>query len=416
MLNTLSKIAAVVLFASALGIFYVSLTSDRISILTGISFILIIFFIVLGISELLFKIFKCSKNSQMGIRLLWVTLLLSGIFAELFLRFGVNRCSNYHEKNGSMYYVSLYDSAQYANYPYHTYPPKEGNFEYKTKEFTHTRKINSLGLAEVEIPLQKENNELRVICLGDSFTAGFGTSYESAWPKVFEKRLKSLIPNKKISVFNAGVGGSDVFFEYILLKDKLLVYKPDFVLMATNWTDILDIMIRGGEERFHAGGEVKFKSPPKWEWLYGSSYIVRHIVHDIYGYNWFLKKKEQTIKEERVAVNEIEKALKLFDALADEHGFALVVVFHPTKFELESGHYHNAYFHKLVSELRYESSIEALDLLSEYQTSGLIVKENASEYFWEIDRHHNTEGYAIMGSLIADFFAKKWLELSERYY
>jgi hypothetical protein len=46
----------------------------------------------------------------------------------------------------------------------------------------------------------------------------------------------------------AGVAGSDPFYEYRLLVDKLLACQPDLVMTVVNVSDVIDVIVRGGKD------------------------------------------------------------------------------------------------------------------------------------------------------------------------
>jgi hypothetical protein len=318
---------------------------------------------------------------------------------ELVLRIGVPRYATYPEQNGFLY-VSLYDRPSTSWY--HTF---EGlpSVDYSKTEFTYHRALNSLGLCEREIPLDKPAGEYRVVALGDSFTEGVGTSYETTWLKVLERHLVAAMPDRQVTTINAGISGSDPFYEYVLLRDKLLPFKPDLVIVVTNSSDTYDVLVRGGMERFLPDGSTRYaRQAPRWELIYAVSYVVRILVHEVLGYNWLLLKESQMEEPTRIAAVEIGSVLASFQELAQEHGFDLLVVLHPaSQQEVRQNQYGNG-FGQVASLLKENESIESLDLMDYYRETGIITKENVGKFFWMVDGHNNTEGYRTMGEAIAN--------------
>lgn len=376
-------------------VYYRIIANER-NLMTGLVFlsgISVFLFFLYEISARIFRLKSDTKNSH---RLLIISVTVSLIGLEIFLRVGLNKYSNYYEKNGSKNYQSIYEYDNSKWFWVH-YPGED--LRWTKTEFTHIRKTNSLGLSEKEIPLVKGKDEIRIIALGDSYTEGVGTSYESTWAKVVERNLTRSIPNKKITVINAGISGSDPFFEYVLLKEKLLVFKPDFVIVAINHSDIDDIILRGGMERFQTNGTVSFRKPPKWEWIYSISYIFRHIIHDLFQYDWLLMKKSEREYNEQMAMIKMKGVLEKFDGMAKEIGFGLLIVFHPHEYEVKNERYESKSFSELISGLMREKRLPVIDLLDDYKKN-LMNKDNYSEFFWKIDMHHNTKGYEAMGNAI----------------
>ncbi len=382
-------------------VLYYRITFNELNLTTGIILLSVVCVLLFLISETYMRVAKCSNNSRNNTRLLLIIISISLIGTELFLRFGLNRYSNYFEKNGSKNYQSLYECGRSSWF--HIYSK---NTDYKKPEFTYFRKVNSLGLCEKEIDQKKAENEYKIITLGDSFTEGVGTPYDSAWPRVVEKNLKRKYSNN-ITIINAGVSGSDPYFEYILLKEKLLSFHPDLVVVAINNSDINDVMMRGGMERFKADGTTVFsKKPPNWEWIYSISFICRHIIHDVFQYNWNFIKKNKMESEGRKAADKIKLAIYEFERLSKENNFNLLIVFHPHAYEVKDERYITS-FNSMIYDLKNERYANLVDLLDYYRTNYLITKENASEFFWKLDFHHNTKGYEIMGDAIANAIVEK---------
>ena len=382
---------------------YFRIRFDQLNLITGILFLAVTWVLVFVVTEISMGILKRSESSKNNIRLLLVTISILLIGTEIFLRFGLNRYSNYFETNVRGNYESIY---QVGSPSWFHVNEANQDVEWVLVKFTHIRKTNSLGLSEEKIALEKAKNEYRIIALGDSYTEGIGTSYDSTWVKIVERNLTVHIVDKKITTINAGISGSDPYFEYILLKEKLLPFNPDLVIIAINVSDIEDVMIRGGTERFQPDGSTIFgRKAPNWEWAYALSYIFRHVIHDVFQYNFLFIRKSEMESEERKAVEKIRLVIGDFRRLSKENGFDLFVVFHPIYWEVLNEEYaFNS--DKLISELKNEQSINFLDLLEYYKVNQIMAKENASNFFWSKDGHNNTEGYEIMGNAIADIIVK----------
>jgi hypothetical protein len=354
-----------------------------------------VLFILLELSA---TFLRFSRDTRNRFRLLLGTTLLLLAMVELVLRIGVSRYATYPEQNGFLY-GSLYDRR--STTWYHTF---EGlpSVDYSKTEFTYHRPVNSLGLGEREIPVDKPEGEYRVLALGDSFTEGVGTSYETTWVKVLEQHLAAAMPDRPVTTINAGISGSDPFYEYVLLRDRLLPFKPDLVIVVLDSTDTFDVLVRGGRERFLPDGSTRYaRQAPRWELIYAVSYIVRVVVHEVLGYNWLLLKESQMESPTRTAALEIGSVLADFQELAQEHHFDLLVVLQPVLQEVVQDQYGNG-FSQVASLLKKDESIESLDLLDYYRETGIITRENVGRFYWMVDGHNNTDGYRIMGEVIAN--------------
>src|SRR5690606_18528540 len=84
---------------------------------------------------------------------------------------------------------------------------------------------------------------------------------------------------------------------------SLLALSPDMFLLNINQTDIIDVIVRGGFERFDTSAVFKDKNP-WWNGLYGSSYTFRLFVHRVL-------KKNRLFLNERDMATETEKAISI---------------------------------------------------------------------------------------------------------
>lgn len=115
--------------------------------------------------------------------------------------------------------------------------PPNSKARYQTVEFDYVAEINSLGLRDSEIQIEK-GEKFRILCFGDSYTFGWGVNVENSWPKVLERIL---LDNgfESIEVINCGKGG-----EYTVAYKKHMakvvpLLKPDLVLVGILQVDDL---------------------------------------------------------------------------------------------------------------------------------------------------------------------------------
>jgi len=105
--------------------------------------------------------------------------------------------------------------------------------------------------------MAKAPGELRILAIGDSFTEGQGAPFDQTWLSVLGRNLNRPESTHQFTMMVGGVAASDPFYAYRILVDKLLAYQPDLVMMAVHRNDVIDAIIRGGEERFLPNGRVK---------------------------------------------------------------------------------------------------------------------------------------------------------------
>lgn len=334
-----------------------------------------------------------------GIRLMLTTFFVIFVIVEFFLRFFLVNAS-YLERNLLCYerVFGLYNNSRY-------YTRTEGfDIDYTTTEFRYYRKVYPGGFTQELPPMTKQENEFRILGLGDSFTEGVGVSSDSTWLKQLEHKLTQTYPHYTFTTFNAGVVSSDPVFQYVLLTEKFSNYGFDMVIAATNESDQLDVVLRGGFERFLPDSTVMYRDRPKWEWLYGLSYIFRLAVINGLGYNHILMKQEEFEERRIEALKVLYEAEEKFYNYAKKEDVDMLYVFHPTTSEVLNPDYF--YLSHIVSKLRSKyKDIHLVDLNTYYINTVKMNRNNIYDYYWKIDGHHNGKGYEKFSQGIFDYIA-----------
>ena len=338
------------------------------------------------------------------IQFAFLVFFLALVSAESYLRCFDRRFASYGERNGSHEYVSMYSQnilKSIGDLVYGERRTREKNSRTGKKEFHYASSFNSINMRDMEHPLPKPFGEYRIASLGDSFTEGVGAPQDQTWPRLLQKMLPS-VNGLRTRVMNCGVNGDDTVNELQTLRERVLAYKPDMVIVAVNRSDITDIATRGGQERI---GRPFYRPPgsPWWEFLFGSSFLVRHFVQGILGYDWTLKSSAELKAGDARALDTIYQTIMDFAHLSGERGFRLVAVFHPMKHELEKGDWP---LDGLIGRLAGEKDILAVNLLEHYKAECAKSGVPASDIYWPIDLHHNARGYELFARGVAEAISK----------
>jgi lysophospholipase L1-like esterase len=99
--------------------------------------------------------------------------------------------------------------------------------------------MNSRGIRErEELCEPKPPGQRRILCLGDSFTFGWGVRVEDAWPRRCEAILRQR--DDGIRTVNCGAAGAIYVDEYQWgLEHRFFVFEPDAVLVTLCLNDLL---------------------------------------------------------------------------------------------------------------------------------------------------------------------------------
>lgn len=323
-----------------------------------------------------------------------ITLSLTTIFIVLFIAETVLRFSNVYKDVSERELMFFYKSqhVKLSNGWYQVW--NKDHFLGDGVRFNHFRKINSEGLSDVECPIVKTNNEVRILGIGDSFTEGHGADADSTWLKFLERKMKSdtcHLPNLKF--INAGVCGSDPFFEYVLLRDKLIKYKPDIAIFQFCENDISDVILRGGMDRFRKNGRVKYlKGPTVTEFFFASSFVLR-----ILNPSFLMRFQGHNLTEIQYAFKEFSHFFKLLNELAVANKIQVYLCFLPTNFNQNSND-ELFVFQPLMQKYPDLIPISFHSYLK--KNKWLYEKRFRKTGYWENNGHYNAKGYEILADAI----------------
>lgn len=336
----------------------------------------------------------------------WPNLLLSVwsivavlLVAEVFLRFIREGPLTYTEMNGEGY-VSIYRADAATNWhvmrregrkdlltvewaPYEVRNNTSIDFPHGAYSYT----ANALGLRG-DVPTAISRT---VVALGDSCTEGAGTSCDSTYPKLLEELLRRDDPSW--TVLNAGVSGNDPFFDWQMLRKLHLNYPMERVIFLVNTTDINDVMMRGGMERFLPSGKLNYRDAPWWEPIYAVSFVSRLFFHGVMGVGMDLLKPEEKQALRREALKQMRD---LFEnhvgPFGRKNGVRVCVVAMPMRHEVQSpwGDYT-----ALIGALADMPGIELADL-----RPTLADAADVDGLYWPNDGHFRPGGYALMSEKI----------------
>lgn len=181
------------------------------------------------------KRFLNKKEIKKNLILLLLTILLMIIFLEIFLRLFYpqkiyNSCYESDLRNESTLEVKLDSHLGWIsreNYSGCTYQPDTNKIVYKT--------YNSQGIRlNKEISYEKGDKK-RIILLGDSFVDGFGLNDSETIAMKLQENL-----GEEYEVIPFASSGYGTGQQLLFLKEKVLRYHPDIVILFFYQNDIID--------------------------------------------------------------------------------------------------------------------------------------------------------------------------------
>jgi lysophospholipase L1-like esterase len=106
--------------------------------------------------------------------------------------------------------------------------------------------INDHGLRDRDYPYAKPSGTRRILCLGDSFTNGFGVAATETFAKQLEAALAGAAPDSgargapRWQVLNAGVAATGTAHQLAWFEHEGFRYAPDIVLLTVSPNDFAD--------------------------------------------------------------------------------------------------------------------------------------------------------------------------------
>jgi len=342
---------------------------------------------------------KLLKKSELflNLRITIVVVMVMLIFIELILR-SLQVNATYFEKTFGITNSGIYNNNTNFRRILKFTPNTEQR--YISKEFKYYRKIYNNGFTQSFPSNPKIHNEVRILALGDSYTVGIGSPYDSTWVELLKKKLNKIRDGKYFDIFNAGVSGSDPVLEYALLTEDLQSYNPDFVIAMINESDINDFIIRGGLERLAKKDTIIMKEGPWWEWAFNISFVTRLIAINGLKYNQLLVKESDMKNETAIAIEKIEKTLYKFNAYTASKRMQFLTVFLPSPYELTNGGRYK--FKTLIDNLN-RNDIHAIDMFEKFSEEMNNNPNILNKYYWKIDGHCTPEGYNFVAETIYNY-------------
>jgi lysophospholipase L1-like esterase len=114
--------------------------------------------------------------------------------------------------------------------------------------------INALGFRGRPFDRVKAPGELRIACLGNSVTFGWGVPADSlAYPARLERWLAVRHPDRTVRVVNAGMPRFNSHDILGVLIHKVVPVQPDVAVILSGWNDLEDAIVEEGEPSLPAG-------------------------------------------------------------------------------------------------------------------------------------------------------------------
>ena len=302
-------------------------------------------------------------------------------------------------------------------------------------------KTNSNGMRWREVSPSKRSRTTRVAFVGDSFTFGlWADNVEQSLVGVFESELSG----NGVEALNFGVPGYGLADVELLIREQVLSFSPDYIiLLLFNGNDLLDSYL--GLERYSVSGDgvlqanseiLEQKIPEEFRrearsirrFLADRIYLVRVLKAGLIAL--FPRDKSRKTRTTPVdtsytsdlfwsqrsypdfAINARDmtlEALMRIAILCQQNQVKLRIAAIPSMEQMRSpaefgDDYHRDLPQRYFAEFAATNAIPFMDLLP-----GLVqhVRESGEEVYYLADGHFNNQGHRVVGTLLTSFFAKR---------
>lgn len=281
--------------------------------------------------------------------------------------------------------------------------------------------INMQGFNDSEFALEKPRGVVRIAMLGDSITQG---SYVPARDN-FSEKLESLLNERarmrriptRYEVMNFGVGGYNLAAEVETLKEKVLPYEPDIVVLNMFSNDNEPIP---GVYLLFAGNQLRLTEEERLSlarrYVLNRDSLLRRFERDVLYRSklYLLAVSTMHAKRDGAALSKVtdlsarvwenmdvvEQGFREISGLRKRHGFKFLICTHPWLFR--DGNGNNPMFADIARKFDFES----FHMLSHYgdlvERRSLRLKDHPRD-----DCHPNESGHALIAEAL-------FLELKKR--
>lgn len=269
--------------------------------------------------------------------------------------------------------------------------------------------INSIGLRDrSDLTWAKPAGQQRVVCLGDSFTFGWGVPAELTWVRRVEAELQKGPGGDAIRLVNCGAAGTLYVDEYWwALRDRFHALQPDVVVVTLC---LNDIALMPNTVALEAPATFGAKQPLALIRAFAAAYDFRHRFDLDPAVDWgqalldlppsdaFYAARAESA-DMFWAAGAPQLALREMQAWCRARGIGFGVVVWPLFQNLEPGaHYPFHTLHRVVAEFCAAEAIPALDLLPAFAGQ-------RSDALWvdPADMHGNEVAHALATPLLVTF-------------
>jgi lysophospholipase L1-like esterase len=280
-------------------------------------------------------------------------------------------------------------------------------------------KINSMGFRDDEIPEDKQENEIRILILGDSITWGDYLQAEETYVEQLEQMLRDSYPAHTIEAINAGIGDIGISEEIDVLLETGLSVWPDIVIVSFYLNDSRppwgfpgEIGHRGFLRRHSLLAETVYRNFKLRRWVKDQGGERFVWIRELGKLDWHGDRQE-FMKLAKLAQYDwgaawekdsweiVDDRLAALKSLSREHGFEVAVVAFPVSFQVYAD-FLETYPQERLREIATKYDFGFVDLLP-------VLRQHTDTKLFFDQCHPGVSANAIIGEEIADYLKETFM-------
>lgn len=303
-----------------------------------------------------------------------------------------------------------------------------------TPEYKINYRTNSFGLRGERELLTKEQNEQRIVVLGDSFIHAAQVEYERTMCCKLEKLLNMQpqisMPARSYSVINAAMSGWTPTNERIFLEKNIQFLKPDIVLLflyvGNDFGETINQLEKDKKNLLAEQNPIHVRVLRVLKLIaMNHSKLFTFFYQRVTKANWPMGRANQPFHNENVNVfkeeynQEIKKAFRVVESeliktrnICRENNIKFYLMIVPTKEQIDSLKLQEtidflkidmkridlAKPQKLLIEFSEQNNIAALNLLDTLKEAG-----KTNPVYFDIDSHWNAAGNSVVAEAVFNY-------------
>ncbi|HHL38950.1 MAG TPA: SGNH/GDSL hydrolase family protein [Deltaproteobacteria bacterium] len=251
-------------------------------------------------------------------------------------------------------------------------------------------RINSLGLRDDEVSVEKPAGTVRIISLGDSIAFGQGVKDKD---DVVSEVIEALAPRRlgrPVEVVNAGVPGYNTAQELAYLEERLLKLDPDLVILHVCLNDADPVELEHETQTLFTppsdleGYNLNIRT------LVNMSYFLRLVKAKLLALSPSLRNRAVNMRVGEAAWSAMKERMARMKQLLDGRGVGLLVLIYPWQVQLEVDRA-AVEPQKDLGRFLEEAGIEYIDLYDRFKAAAA----EGAPLFFEDGVHPTEKGHAI---------------------